>query len=68
MTDKLDRALDALGIDPANLDPQVLESLRTAAAAPPAQLSREDLAGMTPEQIVKAKADGKLAQIMGGDA
>ena len=32
----------------------------------PSQLSREDLKGMSPEAIVKAKADGRLKDLLGG--
>ncbi len=34
--------------------------------ARPAQLTREDLKSMSPEQIVKAEAEGRLASLLGG--
>lgn len=36
-------------------------------ASGPSQLTRADLAGMSPDQIVKAKADGRLANLMSGN-
>lgn len=37
-------------------------------ASGPSQLSREDLKGMSPEAIVKAKSEGRLKDLMGGNA
>ena len=45
------------------------ERLKSGSTPPedgPSQLSREDLKTMTPDEIVKAKAEGRLTKIMGG--
>ena len=65
MTDKVDEALGAIGLDPDDVDPAVLAGLRKAAAKSAQQLDRADLKSMTPDQIVKAKADGKLENVLG---
>lgn len=65
MSDKVLDALQALGLDPADVDAGVLKGLRAAADAGPAQLSRDDLAGMEPAEIVAAEQAGKLDAVLG---
>ena len=65
MTDtELDQALESIGLQPDDLDPAVYESLRQARQERTRQLTREDLASMTPAQIVEAKSDGRLDQLL----
>ena len=68
MTDKLDQALAALGIDADDLDPDVLDTLRRAASKPPKQLRRDDLKTMSPKQITAAEQAGKLDHLLGRKA
>ena len=65
MADKVTEALGALGLDPGDVDPDVLAGLRDAASKPPPQLGRDDLQTMTPEQITKAEQEGRLARLLG---
>ena len=64
----VDEGLRRLGIDPDDVDPAVLVSLRKAATKPPRQLSRDDLARMSPAEITEAEAAGKLDHLLGRKA
>ena len=65
MTDKVTQALEAIGLAPEDVDPDVLAGLRQAATKPRKQLTRDDLARMTPEAITEAERAGKLDKLLG---
>ena len=68
MTDKVDQALGAIGLDPGDVDPDVLAGLRKAASKPPKQLTRDDLARLKPDEVVAAEQAGKLDTLLGRKA
>ena len=68
MTDKVTQALEGLGLDPGDVDPDVLDGLRKAAATPPRQLTRDDLARLKPDEVVAAEQAGKLDHLLGRKA
>jgi len=65
---QIDQGLRNLGLDPDDLDPDVLAGIREAAARPPKQLDRDDLARMSPDEIVDAQKAGKLDRLLGKGA
>jgi hypothetical protein len=65
MTDKVTKTLEALGLRPDDVDPDVLAGLRRAATAGPKQMTREQLTGLSPEAINKARVEGRLETVLG---
>jgi hypothetical protein len=65
------RRMSATAIDTALREGRLADLLAGRAVAPsdppdrPPQLTREDLATLTPEQIQQAEADGQLADLLG---
>jgi hypothetical protein len=62
---QIDQGLRNLGLDPDDLDPDVLAGIREAAAKPPRQLDRGDLSRLSAAEIVAAEAAGKLDRLLG---
>ena len=67
MKDAADKALEQLGLDRYDVPEELVKGLNKAAKQGPKQYDREALQTMTPEQINKARLDGRLDDLLGSN-